>query len=249
MAVQKLARTTLIDTLVGRLEEQIVSGEYPAGARLPGEEALATQFGVSRPVVREGLSRLRERGFLETLNGRGTYVRLPTVEDMTTTLVRHIRLGPPDTYSVAQLYEARTAIESTTARLAATRADENDLAELEEQLDRMRASRHDPGAYTAADLGFHVAVANAARNPFLGMLLGPLATIIVQGIFRSSHASQDATASGIRGHGRILRHIENRDAAGAAREMIRHLAESQELFPPEVLNRLGDVDVVPVAGR
>jgi GntR family transcriptional regulator, transcriptional repressor for pyruvate dehydrogenase complex len=239
MAAEKLARTTLIDALVGRLEEQIVSGEYPAGARLPGEEALAAQFGISRPVVREGLSRLRERGFLETLNGRGTFVRLPNVDDLTTTLVRHIRLGPQDTYSVAQLYEARTAIEATTARLAATRADEHDLAEMEEQLTHMRAGRHDPAAYTAADLGFHVAVANAARNPFLGMLLGPLATVIVQGIFRSSHASQDATASGIRGHGRILRHIENHDPAGAAREMTRHLAESQKLFPVEILSRLG----------
>jgi len=247
MATQKLARTTLIDALVVRLEEQIVSGEYPAGARLPGEEALATQLGVSRPVVREGLSRLRERGFLETLNGRGTYARLPTVDDLTTTLIRHIRVGSQDTYSVAELYEARTAIELTTARLAAARADESDLAELKEHLDRMRAGRHDPAAYTSADLGFHVAVANAARNPFLGMLLGPLATVIVQGIFRSSHASQDATACGIRGHGRILRHIENRDSAGAAREMTRHLAESQKLFPPEVLTRLGDSDTVPLA--
>lgn len=242
MAAQKLPRTTLIDALVGRLEQQIMSGEYPDGARLPGEEALATEFGVSRPVVREGLSRLRERGFLETLNGRGTFVRLPTVDDLTTTLLRHIRLGAPDTYSVDRLYEARTAIESTTAHLAATRADEGDLTELEEHLDAMRASRHDPAAYTAADLGFHIAIANAARNPFLGMLLGPLAKVIVQGIFASSHTNQDATAAGIRGHGRILRRIEDRDAEGAAAEMTRHLAESRRMFPAEVLSRLGDPD-------
>jgi len=239
MAAQKLPRTTLIDVLVGRLEQQIFSGEYPAGGRLPGEETLAAELGVSRPVLREGLSRLRERGYLDTLNGRGTFIRRPTVDDLTTTLIRHIRLGPRDMYSVEQLYEARTAIESATAHFAATRADESDLDEMQEHLDGMRASRLDPAAYTAADLGFHIAVANAAKNPFLGMLLGPMAKVIVQGMFESSHTSQEATTSGIRGHGRILRRIEDRDPAGAVQEMIRHLAESRQIYPAEVLSRLG----------
>lgn len=111
--------------------------------------------------------------------------------------------------------EADTAIESATAQLAATRADEGDLMELEECLDEMRASRHDPVAYTAADLGFHIVVANAASNPFLSMLLNALAKMIVQGILESSQSSQEATVTGIRGHGRILRRLEERDAEGA----------------------------------
>ncbi len=238
MTQRRLERISLIDSLVEQLEAQIVSAEYPVGSRLPGEEELANQFGVSRPVVREGLSRLRERGYLETVNGRGTFIRHPDVDHLSASLLRQIWIGSREGYTVDNLYEARTAIEITTARLAAERADRQDLLKLHGHLDDMLRSRDDPPAYTSADVSFHIEVANAARNPFLGALLRPLAKIIIEGVLESSQTRPDSVADGIRMHTEVLKCIERKDPHGASEAMRRHLLDSRRSFPDAVLSKV-----------
>jgi GntR family transcriptional repressor for pyruvate dehydrogenase complex len=230
-----LERVSLIDTLVERIESQIVSGEYPTGSRLPGEEVLAGQFGVSRPAVREGLSRLRERGYLETINGRGTYVRRPDADHLSASLLRQLRVGADEGYTVESLYEARSAIETTTAGLAATRAGEAHIRRLRQLLDDMDTHRGDASAYTAADLGFHIEVANAAHNPFLSALLQPLAKVIINGMLESSQTSPRAVDDGIRLHRIIFTCIAEGDSAGAAEAMRVHMDDSRRAFPGSVL--------------
>lgn len=235
LGLRRVVRVSLIDSLVADLEGRIVAGEYPDGSRLPGEGALASAFGVSRPVVREALARLRERGYVATVNGRGTFARLPAMEDLSESLLRHLRAGPSAGFSVDDLYEARDAIEVLAAAKAAERADEADLMALRGYLSDMHSHRDDPATYTAADVGFHAAVARAAKNALVGTLLVPLARAIVRGVLRSSDADRDAVAVGIRGHHEILRRIESRDALGAAAAMHQHLADSRRLFPVEAL--------------
>jgi len=242
MPRQPLERVTLIDSLVEQLEKRIMSGEYSSGSRLPGEDALADYFAVSRPVIREGLSRLRERGYVETVSGKGTFVRLPDVDHLSDQLLRHIRIGSREGYSVANLYEARTTIESTAARLAATRADELDIAALNRRLEEMRRCQGDPRSYTAADVGFHIDVANAAKNPFLAILLAPLTKVIVRGILESSNTSAKAVTIGIRAHEKVLQRIADHDPTGAEEAMIAHLADSRRIFPKEVLAKLRILD-------
>jgi GntR family transcriptional repressor for pyruvate dehydrogenase complex len=235
MSNAPIERVSLIDSLVERLESQIVSGEYPTGSRLPGEEVLASQLGVSRPVIREGLSRLRERGYVETLNGRGTYVRQPDAEHLSASLLRQLRVGADEGYTVENLYEARTAIETTTASLAAGRADADQVTRLRRLLADMETYRGDPSAYTAADLGFHIEVANAAQNPFLSALLEPLAKVIINGMLESSGTSPRAVDDGIRLHRVILECIAAGDAEGASTAMRRHMDDSRRAFPGSVL--------------
>jgi len=235
MTKAPIERVSLIDSLVERLESQILSGEYPTGSRLPGEEVLASQLGVSRPVIREGLSRLRERGYVETLNGRGTYVRQPDAEHLSASLLRQLRVGADEGYTVENLYEARTAIETTTASLAADRADVDHVGRLRQLLADMDTYRRDASAYTAADLGFHIEVANAAQNPFLSALLEPLAKVIINGMLESSGTSPRAVDDGIRAHRVIFECIASGDADGAAAAMREHMDDSRRAFPGSVL--------------
>lgn len=231
-----LERVTLIDSLVSRLEDQILTKQYLVGSRLPAEEELARNLGVSRPVLREGLSRLRERGYLQTVNGRGTFVQLPGADHLSDSLARQIKLG--GSYDVDNLYEARTMIEVHTARLAAQRADEADIAKLHGLLDDMRRFRHDPAGYTSADVSFHIEVANVARNPFISLVLHPLAKLIVEGVLTSSRSRPDGVDAGIRMHTKVLRAIEQHDPDAAAAAMEAHLADSRRLFPDAVLTSL-----------
>ena len=77
----------------GKPSEGLQAGILAPGDRLPAEASLAVEFSVSRPIVREALGRLRERGYLVTVTGSGTYVRRPDAWSMAEALKRHLRFA------------------------------------------------------------------------------------------------------------------------------------------------------------
>jgi DNA-binding FadR family transcriptional regulator len=127
------------------------------------------------------------------------------------------------------VYEARITIETATARLAAARASEHDLEQIAACLEAMRSERGDLQRWTAADLGFHLAVASASHNPFLSTLLAPLVKVIERGIMES-FGSPEAVEAGLLAHESILERIQGRDAPGAEEAMRRHLIDSERRF-------------------
>jgi DNA-binding FadR family transcriptional regulator len=212
--IQPLQRLSLLEALAAEIEEWILSGQLEPGAKLPSEDSLAREFRVSRPVVREALAQLRERGLLETVTGSGTFVKHPDADHLTDAVLRHLRVAAGDTASIGKVYEARLAIESTTARLAAERATEHDLEQIAARLEAMRAARSDVEGWTSSDLGFHVAIAGASHNPFLPTLLAPLVKVIEHGI-AASFRSRRAVKAGLEAHVRIFERIDAHDAPGA----------------------------------
>jgi GntR family transcriptional repressor for pyruvate dehydrogenase complex len=226
-SIQPLSRTSLFEALADQIEEWVLSGQLEAGAKLPSEDSLGRQFGVSRPVVREALAKLRERDLVQTHSGSGTFVKHPDVNHLTDAVVRHLRVAAGETESIAKVYEARLAIESTTARLAAERRTEHDLEQIRSLLEAMRTAGDDVERWTASDLGFHVAVASASHNPFLSTLLAPLVKVIGHVIAESFHSRQ-AVRAGLGAHERILERIEAGDPAAAEQAMREHLADSQQ---------------------
>lgn len=222
-----LDRQTLFEQLASAIEHQILSGELKPGDRMPAEGALATQYGVSRPVVREALARLGERGLIETLNGNGTFVRHPDDNDLFEVLLRHLRLSGSGVEAATNLYEARVAVETMTARLAATRASDEELAEICSHLDRMRTHQEAETDWVNADLAFHQSLAAAAHNPFLVTLLRPLIHLIEDSI-RVGHRSRDAVSRGLGGHERIFAALLAHDQEEAAAAVRDHLMDSQQ---------------------
>ncbi|GGS70951.1 GntR family transcriptional regulator [Planobispora rosea] len=69
-----IARDTLVDALVARLRDDVLSGRYPPGAYLPSERELAAEYGVTRTSLKHALSRLGQLGLVETKHGVGTRV-------------------------------------------------------------------------------------------------------------------------------------------------------------------------------
>jgi GntR family transcriptional regulator, transcriptional repressor for pyruvate dehydrogenase complex len=223
--IQPLQRLSLFEALAAQIEEWILSGALESGAKLPSEDSLSRQFRVSRPVVREALAQLRERGLIETVSGSGSVVKRPDADHLTDAVLRHLRAAG-GTQSLAKVYEARLAIESTTSRLAAERGTEHDLEEIASHLESMRTAGKDQKRWTAADLGFHIAVAEASHNPFLSTLLAPLVKVIEQTIAESFRSSA-AVRAGLGAHEQIYARISERDAPGAEQAMREHLADSE----------------------
>ncbi len=223
---RRVERQSLSEKIALATEEAIVAGAYPVGGRLPSEQTLASQFGVSRNVVREGLRLLQERGLLETRNGSGAYVLPPGADATSNALSRYIRLtDAPD--QVQALYEARCVLEGANARFAAERANDDDIAAMIDALERMRDHGGSVERWAEADLYFHRAILQAAHSTFLGMLLEPLVGQL-RGVIAEGFQVPGAMQAGIEEHVRILDTISNHQPDEAHAAMLFHLQQSEK---------------------
>lgn len=141
--------------IASRLQRLILDGEYAFGERLPAERELATRFGASRSTVREALRRLEAMQLVSRHVGSGTYVRHRDQADVA------------EITSPLELIEVRITIEPQMARLAVVHASERDLEQLGLALRRVEASHGDSERFSRADEDFHLALAEATRNPLL----------------------------------------------------------------------------------
>jgi len=184
---------------------------------LPTERELASQFGVSRSVVREATKRLEQQGLLEIRQGLGTRTVNRLHKPLSDSL--HL-LVPNETERLRQLIEVRLMVEPGNARLAAERA-------TAEQIDALRSAHsHLIAAATAidsvaADMAFHRALAVASGNQIAGLLLHSLSDIL-QASLQLGYG-RVAPERAIAEHAAILEAIERHDPAAAAEATHQHL--------------------------
>lgn len=169
MGFDQVRQRRLSDDIVEQLERMILEGTLRPGGRLPAERALAEQFGVSRPSLREAIQKLTAKGLLVSRQGGGNYV----VENLGSTFSDPL-LHLLECSSEAQrdLLEFRHTLEASCAYYAAIRATDVDRARLREAFDALQdcysrvdeVSRAEEGA---ADANFHLAIAEASHNAVL----------------------------------------------------------------------------------
>lgn len=161
-------REKLADILYGQILEQIVSGTFAAGDRLPSENDICKAFEVSRPVVREALQRLQADGLVIARQGAGTFVSHKPPGGL-------LASTPPEQVaSVLRVTEVRIAIESECARLAAERRSDAELSEIEARLGAFEQALQSGEAGLEEDFAFHLAIANATGNEVFPAVLESL---------------------------------------------------------------------------
>src|SRR5690606_31556787 len=106
------------------LRNGVINGRFPPGTKLPSERALALEFGVSRPIVREVLSGLSDQGLVDIQSARGSFVRAPETVDGARSLDVLYRRKDA---TVRELMEVRLMLETEAARLAALHATEMEV--------------------------------------------------------------------------------------------------------------------------
>jgi GntR family transcriptional regulator, transcriptional repressor for pyruvate dehydrogenase complex len=151
--------------VIQQLQEKISLGELKPGDKIPTEPELMTMLGVGRSTIREAVRVLVNAGLLEVRQGDGTYVldRTNSLEPLEHRLRRA---------TILEVYEVRKILELEIAKLAAQRRTEDDLAHMQESLDKRREARRldDNRAYVDSDLNFHLAIAAASKNGVLSDL-------------------------------------------------------------------------------
>jgi DNA-binding FadR family transcriptional regulator len=224
---EKIRRQPLSERIAGKVEEEILSGNFSIGTQMPSEPTMAKQFGVSRNVVREAYKILQERGLLDIKDGNGAFVAQPDTNLTKNALGRYIRLIGVDS-ALESLYETRIILEGSNARFAALRATKEEIEDLALHLQRMHENIQFSDRWTEADLDFHIAVARASHNPFQVLLLEPLVDQLREVIWEGFMAP-GATQNGLLEHEKMLECIQRGDAEGAYQAMIDHLHFSQKV--------------------
>ena len=215
MPLTSLRRSPLVELAVSQLREQVLSGQWPVGGRLPAETELAQRLEVGRSTVREAVRALVHAGLLETRQGSGTYVRsLTPGADWEPRLRRA---------AVLEAYEVREALEVQAARLAASRRTETDIEALRACLAERDRARGEDARFVEADLAFHRAVVAAAHNPLLAEMFDSFAAVLREALIaiRSDQAVQGPDADAA--HARLAAAIEAGDTAAAAQATHDHL--------------------------
>jgi GntR family transcriptional regulator, transcriptional repressor for pyruvate dehydrogenase complex len=220
-----LQRRTLSVQVAEHLLDRIEQQALAPGDILPSEMQLASEFGVSRPVVREALRALEATGVVTVANGKGAIILPLSAEPLSGFFQRAARLRRE---ALVELLEVRKGIEIQSATLAARRRTCEEADELQRQVVAMRDHLHEPGRYTELDVELHLFIARASRNIVLFHLVesirGPLQETIREGLQRRVSDEQMDRVQEL--HERLADAIAAANTDHAARAMTDHFDEA-----------------------
>jgi len=215
----------LVDALGARIRE----GRFAPGDKLPTEGQVMTEFGVSRTVVREALSRLQAAGMVRTRHGIGTFVVGPGEGSPF-----HIGSQQLETLrDVVAVLELRIGVESEAAGLAAQRRTSANLAVMRAALDDFTRAVEAGRDAVSADLRFHGEIARATQNDHFASLLSSLGSkIIPRARLEAGDVVDEERRSYLRRinaeHESIYDAIAAEDPDAARAAMRTHLVNSRE---------------------
>jgi GntR family transcriptional repressor for pyruvate dehydrogenase complex len=222
MTFETIRKSSAPQMVAEQIVGKITSGDLSPGSRLPSQRDLAQLLGVGRSSVREAINALVVMGYLEPMQGKGTFIKtvLPDGDQRLEKLNVAFTAG-----SIFDLMEARELLECRSAFLAAERADTRQIRALRTVIKNVAATDREYAIFLDADIGFHAAVADAAGN----VVLCELTKLVLEKVV--AHHSKLKTARlspayrevSIRTATRVVAAIEDGDGEAAARWMARHL--------------------------
>jgi GntR family transcriptional repressor for pyruvate dehydrogenase complex len=227
---QRARPRTLALELVESLGDRIRDGRLAPGDKLPTEAEIMGQFGVSRTVVREALSKLQASGLVQTRHGIGTFV-IGFADGAA------FRIAPEQVATlrdVIAVLELRIGVETEAASLAAQRRTAANLAQMRAALDTLTAAIEQGRDTVSPDYQFHLEIARATQNPHFAELMASLGTMIIPRARLNAAGSpllllgHDYLQRVNSEHESIFEAIAAQDADAARAAMRTHLANSRE---------------------
>jgi GntR family transcriptional regulator, transcriptional repressor for pyruvate dehydrogenase complex len=219
---EKIPPRALSDTVAQQLHEQIEKGSFATTGKLPSEAVLAQEFGVSRTVIREAVSRLKNEGMVEPRQGSGVFI----VERAG---IRPLRIdyaqavAPGDLLHILAL---RRAIEAEVASEAASRRTDTQMAAIDTSLELLAQAVSEGRDGVAEDVAFHREIANATGNPYFLKTLTFLNQYLEAGtlVTRGNEALREDFMRQVREeHAAIVEAIRARDPHAARAAAQTHL--------------------------
>jgi len=218
MIIKPVQRVSVSEQVFEQMKSLIMSGTWGPGERLPSENNLAELFEVSRITIRQGIHRLVALGLAETHPGEGTFIRRVSPGQYISNLVPIAYLSDENMISVL---EFRMAIEVYTAELAAKKANQDDIAKLEQILAEMEMEKGNLESFSEADYRFHYELAVISRNPLIVESHN-----LIRDLFRSAMrdiVEKRGHSQGLHYHRAIIDRIKAKDVDGCRILMTQHI--------------------------
>ncbi|WP_116828900.1 FadR/GntR family transcriptional regulator [Pseudomonas syringae] len=226
----KRRQHSLATDLVTELSQRILLGKIAPGQKLPSENQIVREHGVSRTVVREAISKLQASGLVVTHHGIGTFVLERS--DQT-----GLRLKVETVSRVRDIIELRIGLETQAVALAAVRRTDEQLAAMRQALDDYQDLLANDDSCVEADKRFHMLIAEATGNPYFLEIMQHLGSAVIP---RSRIASSERAGNNLAHQGylanleheALLSAIRRKDPDAARAAMWTHLSNSRERLVP-----------------
>ncbi len=217
--MQKRSKKSLSQQVADEIYERIISANIlQVGDKLPNENELSAELGISRTTLREAIRFLVARGILEVQRGKGTFIAqdAKTVHDFGFRNLDRVRIGLKD------LYEMRLMFEPQVTALACRRATDQELERIFEIGEHVESIIRNCGDRTEADQAFHRAIVVASHNDFMIRLIPLINRAVSDSIFLSTNGETLAENT-LRDHALIMEFLKIRDEGGARNAMSIHI--------------------------
>lgn len=214
MKLSDKAKTDLLELIT-------VKQKYKPGDKLPNENELSAELGVSRTTLREAIQYLTTQGVLEIQRGKGTFVAKESTAKKEFGFdelnVMHIK--------IKDLYELRMMLEPDMAYWATLRATEEEIQEILRIGEKLESVSRDNKEDPVLNEMFHISIARASHNEFGIKLMEIINQALVQA-FSESHLNQTLFSDVMDDHRMIMNYLKLRDAEGVRAAMRLHMKHS-----------------------
>lgn len=224
---QKIKPKRISDEIYFQIRDLILNGELKPGQKLPPERELAESMGVSRPSLREALNKLVAQGYLEQVQGGGTYIKSITAGSIDNAIEEFVKRDD----AIFDLMEVRKILETWAAYTAAERATDEEINNMYEFLEEMSVAKERGYIGHISDANFHFAISHATHN----VLLVHVMNNIYQWIERVSYEIRSRMYREPDSHELLLKHhadiyeaIKSRNPDLAYSKMLVHMEYIQE---------------------
>lgn len=229
MQKENLSQRTA-DALRAKIAEEHI---YQFGEKLPNENVLSEELGISRTTLREAIHILTSEGILEVRRGRGTFVAEK---------INQYAKGGVDLQNFSEmkiklrdLYETRMIFEPAAAALACKRATDSEIAHILKLGEECQQQiRKDPQSKNriASESAFHGAIVKASHNDFLSRFM-PMLTQTIEQTFQLNYNLDVIAEDAYKDHILIMDFLERRDGQGlksAVTVHLHHAVFNEKLF-------------------
>ena len=204
--MDKIMRVSLVDEAYKRIKDEIVSKNISEGSKIPSESQLCKELNVSRVVIREALSKLRNEKLIITYQGKGSYLANPNnfIDGINTVEV-------VDFETFKSIMDFRTGIESCAIKLAIRSADKEQFKEIELLAEKMANNGQD---FDQIDYDFHHAIIKASKNALLINAYENCSELI-KSTLKTMNLIRDGKNYAVKLHRQIAKALLKRDAKHA----------------------------------
>jgi GntR family transcriptional repressor for pyruvate dehydrogenase complex len=228
--LQKVELPDPVDLVIQQIKELIHAGILKPGDRLPSERSIEQKLQIPRGPISKALRRLETYGILKTVPQSGTYVASIGVDALEGLLTNVLKLEEKE---LEALNDTRSVLEIYAARLAAERAGDRQIEELNAVLQEM-ATKIEAGANSFDDdMVFHLKLADVSGNPILKSIITMLISDVLQFFKEFEHragkqAVRNRLLNAIEEHRQIVEALKLGDPDKAAESMRRHFESARQ---------------------